>query len=116
MKTIKTPLKHRLVYDLPSTPESGRNSEGSFLRAPDGAILFAYSHYNTDFSHDDSPCDIAMIRSEDEGEHWSEPVTIARAADFAPRHLAVANIHDRVLIVQRQIMHHKLHVFPKMSL
>ena len=41
---------------------------------------------------------------------------IARAADFAPRHLAVANIHDRVLIVQRQIMHHKLHVFAKMPL
>lgn len=82
MKTNRNPLNHRLVYNLPSTPESGRNSEGSFLRAPDGAILFAYSHYNTASTYDHSPCDIAMIRSEDEGEHWSEPVTIARAADF----------------------------------
>ena len=41
---------------------------------------------------------------------------IARAADFAPRHLAVANIHDRVLIVQRHIMHHKLHIFSEMPL
>ena len=69
MKTSQTPLKHRLVYELPSSPESGRNSEGSFLRAPDGAILFAYSHYSTASSYDHSPCDIAMIRSEDEGEH-----------------------------------------------
>ena len=53
------------------------------------------------------------------GEPMRHPETmaqIARAADFAPRHLAVANIHDRVLIVQRQIMHHKLHVFAKMPL
>ena len=82
MKTNRNPLNHRHVYDLLSTAESGRNSEGSFLRAPDGAILFAYSHYNTASTYDHSPCDIAMIRSEDEGEHWSEPITIARAADF----------------------------------
>ncbi len=75
-------MEKHLVYNLPNSNESGRNSEGSFLRAPNGDILFAYSHYISDSSSDDAPCDIAMIRSVDEGESWSEPVTIARASDF----------------------------------
>ena len=75
-------MKHHLVYNLPGNSESGRNGEGSFLRAPDGAILFAYDHYSTSSTYDDAPCDIAMIRSEDEGEHWSDPIIIAHASDF----------------------------------
>ncbi len=74
-------MEHRLVYHLPSTETSRRNSEGSFLRAPDGAILFAYSHFHKT-PNDEAPCDIAMIRSYDEGETWSEPVIIAKASDF----------------------------------
>ena len=75
-------MENRLVFNLPNTTESGRNSEGSFLRAPDGSILFAYSHYITAKPDDDAPCDIAMIRSCDEGETWSDPVTIAAASEF----------------------------------
>ena len=67
--------------------ENSRNSEGSFLRAPNGDILFAYSRYHTTNSHDHAPCDIYMIRSSDEGESWTEPVCIAPASDFG-----VANV------------------------
>ena len=67
--------------------ENSRNSEGSFLRAPNGDILYAYSRYHTTNSHDHAPCDIYMIRSSDEGESWSEPVCIAAASDFG-----VANV------------------------
>jgi hypothetical protein len=51
-----------LVCDLAPTKGNGRNSEGDFLRAPNGDILFAYSRYNTSGGGDDAPCDIALIR------------------------------------------------------
>jgi len=66
-----------LVCDLRPFGTNGRNSEGDFLRAPNGDILFAYSRYNTTDGGDAEPCDIALIRSSDEGNTWSEPVIIA---------------------------------------
>ncbi len=80
-------MDHKIVLDMPQTAENGRNSEGSFLRSPDGAVLYAYSRFNTGNGSDDAPCDICMIRSYDEGETWSKPVTIATA-----RELGVTNI------------------------
>ena len=78
--------KH-LVFHLPNSADSGRNSEGSFLRAPNGDILFAYSHFNTSLGDDDDPCDISLIRSHDEGETWSTPEVIARASDFGVKNI-----------------------------
>ncbi len=72
----------RLVWDKAPCAENGRNSEGSFIRLPDGKILFAYSRYNTAESGDGADCDIAVITSVDEGETWSEPRIIVRAAEF----------------------------------
>lgn len=74
-------LSMTLVYDLPPSETNGRNSEGDFLRGPNGDILFAYSCYNTNGDGDDAPCDIALIRSSDEGNTWSNPVIIASAQD-----------------------------------
>ena len=70
-----------LVCDLAPTKGNGRNSEGDFLRAPNGDILFAYSRYNTTDGGDHCPCDIALMRSSDEGETWSEPVIVARGKE-----------------------------------
>ena len=40
------------------------------------------------------PCDIYMISSADEGETWSEPVCLARAADFGVSNImSVSGIH-----------------------
>ena len=75
-------MQQKLVFDLIPTPENNRNSEGSFLRAPNGDILFAYSRYATNDLTDHAPCDIAMVRSSDEGETWSAPVIIVRAEQF----------------------------------
>ena len=72
----------RLVWDIAPCAENGRNSEGSFIRLPDGKILFAYSRYNTAASGDGADCDIAVVTSADEGETWSEPRIIVRAAQF----------------------------------
>lgn len=80
-------MNKRLVFHLPNSTESGRNSEGSFLRAPNGDILFAYSHFSTGLGDDDDPCDIALIRSRDEGETWSAPEIIARASDFGVKNI-----------------------------
>ena len=72
----------RLVCNLPPSENNPRNSEGAFLRAPSGEILFAYSAYTGTSGNDHAACNIKMIRSSDEGESWSEPEMIAPAAFF----------------------------------
>lgn len=80
-------LPIRLTHQLPPAPGNPRNSEGAFLRGKQGEILFAYSRYRADSNHDHAPCDIALIVSHDEGEHWSEPTLIATAAAFGTKNI-----------------------------
>lgn len=77
----------KLVWDKAPSAENGRNSEASFLRLPDGTILFAYSRYNSAASEDAAGCDIAAIQSADEGESWGTPRIIVRARDFGVRNI-----------------------------
>ena len=67
-------LKPKLVCDIAPKENSIRNSEGAFLKAPNGDILFAYSCF-TDDAWDHSPSNIKMTRSSDNGETWSAPIT-----------------------------------------
>ena len=85
----------KLVWDKTPTTNNARNSEGAFIRQPDGAILFAYSRYSSNSYDDHGRCDIAAIRSFDEGETWSEPEVIVNADFFG-----VANIMSVSTIVQ----------------
>ena len=66
-------MKCRITYEIPPSENNPRNSEGAFLRGKSGEILFAYSRYTGGSILDHAACDIALICSEDEGEHWSEP-------------------------------------------
>lgn len=75
-------MKTKLVCDLGPKAGNPRNSEGSFLRAPNGDILFAYSEYSADDWNDHAACNIAMIRSSDEGETWSDTPEIIAPASF----------------------------------
>lgn len=75
-------MKVNLVCQFPPAEGNPRNSEGAFIRSKDGSILFAYSRYYGTSNHDHATCDIALVRSTDEGKTWSEPEIIARAADF----------------------------------
>ena len=75
-------MKLTLVHQIPPTNQNPRNSEGAFIRAKSGEILFAYSRYRGESIHDHAACDIAMIVSNDEGKSWSAPRIIARAGDF----------------------------------
>jgi len=72
-------LDTKLVLNLGPKERNPRNSEGSFIRADDGSIWHTYSQYCGDLWHDHQPCNIAFIRSADEGETWSEPKIIVRA-------------------------------------
>ena len=72
----------KTVWDKRPSADNPRNSEGDFIRLDDGRIMYAYSCYHGKSHLDHSPCDIAAIYSADEGETWSKPNIIARAADY----------------------------------
>lgn len=86
----------KLVWDKRPSAGNGRNSEGSFIRTPDGGIMFAYSRYTSDTAGDHDACDIAAIRSYDEGETWTEPEVIVEAKCFG-----VSNIMSVSCIYQQ---------------
>ena len=77
----------KLVCDLGPTEGNPRNSEGAFIRAKNGDILFAYSKYTGDSPNDHAPCNIALLRSSDEGESWVFDKIIAKASDFDTKNL-----------------------------
>ena len=70
------------VLFLPIGRGNPRNGEGSFLRLPDGAILFAYTEYYGESNDDAATARISACISHDEGEHFGAPfVLIEKAAD-----------------------------------
>lgn len=86
----------KLVLDMDPKEGNGRNSEGSFIRLPDNSILFAYSRYTSDSAGDDDSCDIAAIRSFDEGETWTEPEILVEAKEFGvPNIMSVSCIYQK---------------------
>lgn len=77
-----------LVCDIAPKENNPRNSEGSFLRAPNGDILFAYSQYSGNDWNDHCACDIVLIRSHDEGKTWTKtPEPVATAAFFGTKNI-----------------------------
>ena len=82
----------KTVWDKRPGGDNPRNSEGDFIRLDDGRILFAYSCYHGSSHLDHSPCDIAVIYSADEGESWSEPRIIARAADYGVENIMSVSV------------------------
>ena len=81
----------KTVLELFPSAANGRNSEGCFFTGADGAILFAYSRYASGGTADGDACDIALIRSKDNGETWSEHEIIAHASDFGVRNIMCAS-------------------------
>ena len=61
----------RIVHYFPTGPGNWRNTEGSFLRLKDGAVMYAYSCYGNSGA-DDGVASIAAVRSPDEGNHFGE--------------------------------------------
>lgn len=84
-------MKTKTVCEIFPSDTNGRNSEGCFFTGTDGEILFAYSRYASVGTADDDVCDIALIRSRDNGESWSEYEIIARAPDFGVKNIMCAS-------------------------
>ena len=80
-------METRIIHQLPPSESNPRNSEGAFIRGKQGEILFAYSRYTGESNHDHASCNIALIRSFDEGESWSEPQIIATAEAFGTKNI-----------------------------
>ncbi len=79
-------MQNHIVASFGPDDRFSRHSEGAFLRLKDGRIFFAYSRFIGGHS-DDSPSDLAAAWSSDEGETWSEPVTILRASEHGAKNV-----------------------------
>lgn len=69
-------------YDIVPVRGNPRNSEGAFFLTDEKELLFIYSGFHGDSFFDHAYADIMLIRSRDGGKSWSEPETVARAADY----------------------------------
>lgn len=63
----------KIIKELPPCAENNRNSEGDFIRMPDGSIAFAYTRYRNGGHQDSAIADLAVCFSYDEGESFTAP-------------------------------------------
>jgi len=83
----------REILTIRATEEFSRQGEGSFLRLKDGRILFVYSRFDN-IPGDNSPCNLAALWSDDDGETWTEPVCAVRAADYGVTNVMSASLME----------------------
>jgi len=74
-------MENRIVASWGPNGTYSRHSEGDFLRLKDGRILFVYSRFTESYD-DGAPSDLVACWSGDEGETWTEPVTVISASLF----------------------------------
>lgn len=79
-------MNGRIVKSLIPDETYTRHSEGDFLRLKDGSICFAYSRFSGGYA-DDAPSDIAAMISTDEGETWTEPDVVVKAAEHGVKNV-----------------------------
>ena len=72
-------MEKHIVASWGPDKKYSRHSEGDFLRLNDGRIMFVYSRF-TDRYTDEAPSDLVVSYSDDEGESWSEPITLISAS------------------------------------
>ena len=74
-------MNNHIVASWGPDERYSRHSEGDFLRLNDGRILFVYSRFTGTYD-DAAPSDLVASYSSDEGETWSEPVTVIPASMY----------------------------------
>lgn len=74
-------MKNHITASWGPDDRYSRHSEGDFLRLNDGRILFVYSRFTGSFD-DGAPSDLAASWSSDEGETWTDPVTVLPASIY----------------------------------
>ena len=78
----------QIVGMLPRGENNPRNSEGDFAVLQNGNLLFAYSRYTGSSSHDDAPCNVGAMLSEDGGNSFCKlPFDLAKAADHGAKNI-----------------------------
>jgi len=70
-------IGHEVLF-LATGPDNPRNGEGTFARLSDGRILFAYTDFYGDSWDDHATANISGCYSSDEGETWSEPISLLK--------------------------------------
>jgi len=85
----------REIFCMRGNETHRRAGEGSFLRLKDNSILYVFSRFDSN-SHDNASSNLMAIRSTDEGETWTEPVTAIAASDYG-----VINVMSVSLIEMR---------------
>ena len=88
--TTKKILKKvgKQVAFLSTSKDNARNGEGSFVRLKDGSILYAYNKYIGSNYADDGVAELYAVRSDDEGESWSEPFLLLAKDETAQNYMS----------------------------
>ncbi len=79
-------IGHRVSL-LSVSEEDPRNGEGTFITSKDSSIIYAYSHFYGEGSHDHASANIFAIRSYDDGESWSEPYLLLAKDENASNYM-----------------------------
>ena len=64
-------IGHKVLF-IDTAENNPRNGESTFVRLPDGRIMFAYTEYYSSCGDDHGIAHICACFSGDEGETWSE--------------------------------------------
>ncbi|MBQ3151609.1 MAG: exo-alpha-sialidase [Clostridia bacterium] len=80
-----------IVWDIRPCEDNPRNSEGDFITLKDGRILFVYCRFDGN-AHDNAPCDIAGVISEDGGKTFGEPFIVARASEHGVNNIMSVSV------------------------
>ena len=80
----------RQVLFLKTTDKNPRNGEGSFVRLENGSIMFVFTQYYGDSWGDHAIARLATCYSSDEGESWSEPVSLIEKDEEARNIMSVS--------------------------
>ena len=61
---------------IPVTKDLQRNGEGAMMALKDGGLLLVYTQWYSGSGSDHDPARLVAIRSDDEGDTWSEPKVV----------------------------------------
>ncbi len=97
------------VFQLDPTAQNARNSEGAFLTLNDGRILYAWSKFTSERSHDNEPSIIASHISSDGGHTWPDEERILARPERGAHNLMSVSLlrlqNDRILLLYASKTH-----------
>ena len=101
-------IGHKVLF-IDTAENNPRNGESTFVRLPDGRIMFAYTEYYSSCGDDHGIAHICACFSEDEGETWSESRVIIEKDQEAQNIMspALINISDGtvgIFYLRKQMM------------